>query len=327
MDRKQPWFFVRDPAGPFVKAFTEAFYRPFLKATGIRPVRVTGGVEPTAMIRDMVDQREYAWDVALVSKSCHLALTTGGADYLEPHEVPLPGMPAEYCSRFFVGNDVYGNVLAYRTDAFKGRRAPEHWADFWNVRDFPGRRSLRHHPMDTLEEALLADGVDRASIHPYDADRAFASLSRVRPHVGTWWSGAAIQTRLLTSGRIDLCAISSIRAQRAIEEGAPVRIAWDGNIRSVEGWCILKGTPKLELCRRFVAFAASAERQAVFARYLNSSPTLPGAQALIDPARATVMPDAHRDQAVVSDAGYWAREKDALMARFAAWFKRGSTAL
>ena len=76
MTRSENWFYVRDPAGPFVKAFTEAFYKPFYRETGIKPVRVTGGVEPTAMIRGMVDRRDYAWDVALVSKSCHLALTT-----------------------------------------------------------------------------------------------------------------------------------------------------------------------------------------------------------------------------------------------------------
>ena len=64
-----------------------------------------------------------------------------------------------------------------------------------------------------------------------------------------------------------------MRSRRARRSG----IAWQGNIRSVEGWVILKGTPKQELCRRFVAFVADAERQAVFARYINSSPTLPGA--------------------------------------------------
>jgi len=32
------------------------------------------------------------------------------------------------------------------------------------------------------------------------------------------------------------------------------------------------------------------------------------------------MPDAHRDGAVESDAGYWSREKDPLIDRFEAWF-------
>ena len=227
-------------------------------------------------------------------------------------------MPAEYRSPHFAGNDVYGVVLAYRTDSFAGRQTPRSWADFWNVQDFPGRRALRNHPMDTVEQALLADG---ASLHSYDADRSFSSLARIRPHVAQWWSGAAIQTRLLTTGGIDLCAISSIRAQAAIEQGAPVGIAWADNIRSVEGWCILKGSPKQELCRQFVAFAADPKRQAMFARYLNSSPTLPGAKSHIDPARWGVMPDAHRAEAVVSDAEYWSRNKDIMAARFEAWRK------
>ena len=37
---------------------------------------------------------------------------------------------------------VWAEVMAYRTDAFKGA-VPNGWADFWDTKKFPGDRSLR----------------------------------------------------------------------------------------------------------------------------------------------------------------------------------------
>ena len=320
-------FHVRDAAGPFVRGFGEAFYRPFREATGIRPVRVTGGVEPTGIIRKMVETGNYAWDVAAVSKSSQTWLAAEGL--LEPIGVDTPGIraiPAEYRTRYFVGNDVYANVIVYRRAAFAGREAPRHWADFWDVERFPGRRALRRHPIDTLEEALLADGVPGSRLYPLDVERAFRSLDRIRPHVATWWTGAAEQTRLLTSGAIDLCAISSIRARAALDAGVDVGVGWGQNIRTVEGWVILKGTPRADLCREFLRFIATAERQAAFTRHVNSNPTIPAAMRLVEPAHRALLPDfpANRRSAVASDAAFWGRRKDELIERFEAWFAAGA---
>ena len=93
-------------------------------------------------------------------------------------------MPAEYRSSCFSGNDVYANVLAYRTDAFAGRSAPARLGRFLEVSRFSrAGASLRNHPMDTFEEALLADGVAAGQLRPYDVDRAFDSLVRIRPNI------------------------------------------------------------------------------------------------------------------------------------------------
>jgi hypothetical protein len=53
----------------------------------------------------------------------------------------------------------------------------ESWADVWNVEGFPGRRVSRKHPIDSMEQALLADGVAPDKLYPLDADRA----SKTRP--------------------------------------------------------------------------------------------------------------------------------------------------
>ncbi|MHB1216929.1 MAG: hypothetical protein ACYC1L_01870 [Alphaproteobacteria bacterium] len=50
---------IRDPGGPFAKAFEDAFYKPFTKETGIEAVGVAGQHEPTALIKAMVETKAY----------------------------------------------------------------------------------------------------------------------------------------------------------------------------------------------------------------------------------------------------------------------------
>jgi len=139
---------VRDDGGIYSKAYGAVFYKPFTEATGIQVVGVQANAEPTAQIRSMVDTGNYTWDMAKISQPAILMLTEGGKVYLEKHGLEsdpvVATIPKQYMSPYGVGNNVYTTVLAYRTDAFKGRRAPASWADFWDVKNIPGRRDLAH---------------------------------------------------------------------------------------------------------------------------------------------------------------------------------------
>jgi len=150
---------VRDDGGIYTKAYGAVFYRPFTEATGIEVVGVQANAEPVAQIKTMVETKTYTWDMAKISWPAIQLLTAGGKQYLEKHglesEPVIKTIPSEYMSPYGVGTNVYTTVLAYRTDAFKGRKAPQSWADFWNVAEFPGRRAVRKHPFDTIEEALM----------------------------------------------------------------------------------------------------------------------------------------------------------------------------
>ena len=319
---------VRDPGGPYAPGLTAAIYTPFTAATGIAVERIVGGVEPTGLIEEMVTRGRYDWDLALVSAAAARQLVAGPSPFLEPIALDAAttrAIPAAFRTEYFVGNDVYATVLAYDEDAFAGRPAPSCWADFWDVTRFPGRRALRDHPIDTLEEALLADGVAPERLYPLDLDRAFRSLDRIRPHLVEWWPLAARAVELMTTRRVDLLAITSLRVHAANESGARFRVAWRQNLQSCDGWVILRGTPRAELCREFVRFAATAERQAAFTPLIHAAPTHAGAAAHIDPAVARLLPDhpANRAEAIVTDPAYWSHEKESVLRRFTAWRAAG----
>jgi putative spermidine/putrescine transport system substrate-binding protein len=311
---------VRDAGGSYVEAYKEAFYDPFEKATGVKVVPAVAEHEPTAEIKAMVDTKNYTWDVALLSLGAHNLLAAG--DYLAPLELEksvADEIPAEYRRPTFLGIDVYTTVLCYRTDTVKN--PPKSWADFWDVKNFPGRRAMRNYPFDTIEEALMADGVPPSKVYPCDLDRAFKKLDKIKPSINVWWKQGAQATQLLKTGEVDMITNWNGAAQRAIDAGAPAKIVWNQNIAGVEGWSILRGTPRTDIARKFVAFCADPKQQSIFTKYMTYGPTNPNAFKYIDPARAALLstnPE-YRKTALLIDSDYWATHKDQAVERFDAW--------
>jgi putative spermidine/putrescine transport system substrate-binding protein len=315
---------IRDPGGPFTVAFAEAYYKPFREATGIEAVGVASAHEPTSQIKSMVDTKTYTWDMALLSQAASDQLVKEGS-YLE--KIGLDSHPAvqeirpEFRDAYNYGNDVYTAILAYRTDAFKGKKAPASWKDLWDAAGVPGRRSIRKHPFDTIEEALLADGVPKDKLYPCDIDRAFKSLDRVKKHVAVWWTGGAQTSQMIKTGEVDMVPTWNARAQAAIDEGAPAAIAWDQGLWAVEGWSILRGGPNADLCRKFVEFAVDAKRQAAFTPHLSYGPTNPNAYKFVEPKRALILPThpENYSRSIKVDYAYWGSHKDKVTERFNAW--------
>lgn len=316
---------VRDDGGIYTKAYGAVFYAPFQEATGIEVVGVQANAEPTAQIRSMVDAGSYTWDMAKISQPAILMLTAGDKKYLEPHGLEsdpvIATMPKQYMSEYGVGNNVYSTVLAYRTDAFEGREAPKSWADFYNVEAFEGRRALRKHPFDTIEQALLADGVATKDVYPCDIDRAFKKLDTIKQNIDVFWTSGAQVEQMLTSGEVDVIPSWVSRAQSARAGGAPVGIVWDQNIWGLDSWSILAGTPNADACREFIKFASDAKRQAALMEYFAAGVTQPSAFDMIDPKVAQDSPTFPKniESGVQIDAKYWLDNQAAVIERYNSW--------
>lgn len=304
-------------------SFMDAYGRAFTQATGIEVQPITGANEPVGQIKQMVDTKTYTWDMAIVSRAAANQLAADGQGYAEPLRLDghagWQALPDLFKAPFFAGNDVVATVLAYRTDSV--RTAPKSWADFFNTQQLRGRRAMRRFPFDTIEQALMADGVAGPNLFPLDFDRAFRSLDRIKRDVAVWWTSGAQSTQLLQSGEVDLCPTWNGRAQAAINAGAPVSIMWEQSLWQSEGWMILKGTPNADLCREFIKFALEPSRQAIFAKATGYGPTLDAAIGHIDPAIARTLPTHpdNRRTATLVDVDFWARNRDAAVERFNRW--------
>ncbi|MGL4974451.1 MAG: ABC transporter substrate-binding protein [Bosea sp. (in: a-proteobacteria)] len=304
-------------------SFMDAYGRAFTQATGIEVQPITGANEPVGQIKQMVDTKTYTWDMAIVSRAAANQLAADGSGYTEPLRIDdhagWKALPDLFKAPFFAGNDVVATVLAYRTDNV--RTAPKTWADFFNTGTFRGRRAMRRFPFDTIEQALLADGVAGDKLFPLDFDRAFRSLDKVKKDVAVWWTSGAQSTQLLQAGEVDFCPTWNGRAQAAINAGAPVAIMWEQSLWQAEGWVILKGTPNADLCREFVKFALDPARQAIFAKATGYGPTLDAAIGQVDAATAKTLPTHpdNRKSATLVDVDFWAKNRDTAVERFNKW--------
>ena len=316
---------VRDDGGVYTTAYGACFYRPFTEKTGIEVIGVQANAEPIAQIRSMVETKTYTWDMAKISQPAILLLTQGDKIFLEKHGLEndpnVMSIPAAFMSPYGVATNVYSTVLAYRTDAFKGRKAPASWADFWNVKDFPGRRSLRKHPFDTIEESLMASGVPTSSLYPLNVDQAFANLDKISPSIDVWWNSGAQVTQMLTSGEVDMIATWVSRPQNAMIDGAPVAISWNQNLWGVDNLSILAGTPNADACLEFIKFASDPKRMAQQTEYYPAGVTQPEAFKYIKPEVAKncpTYPDNIKN-GVQINAKYWLQNQAAVTERFNSW--------
>ena len=188
---------------------------------------------------------------------------------------------------------------------------------------FPGRRSLRKNPIDTLEQALLADGVPLDKLYPLDVDRAFKSLDKIKPHVEVWWTGGAQSTQLLQSGEVDMITgwnarlASGDRRRRRRRRSSGTK----GSIRSRAG-AFRRAGPRADAARQFIRFCSDRGASGglyrgagVWARP-TSTPTRHRAgagQAAADARRTTCK------QMRVANENWWSENRAAVTERFNSW--------
>lgn len=313
---------ARDPGGPFEKAMKEAYHIPFQKATGIEVVGVTASHDPIALVKGMVETKNYQWDAVILSH--YTQETLGSQGFLEnlglEGDATIQEVAPQFRTPFIVGNYVWSTALAYRTDTMK--KAPTGgWKDLWDAKGFPGRRGLRKYPVDSFEPALMADGVAPDKVYPIDMDRAFKSLDKIKKDVAVWWTGGAQSSQLIKTGELDMAVMWNGRAQAVIDEGAPVALSWNQATWSYDGWTIPKGNPKADIVRRFIKFASEAKNQAELAKHIAYGPTNANGLKFVDDKRKLALPTnpEYFKNMVQNNAAYWQKNQERAIERFNAW--------
>ena len=186
----------------------KAYFEPFEKISGIK-VRAFPGSNPTT-IKAMVETGNVEWDMAQLSRGSIMNLQKHG-EYFEKIDYSLvdDGVGPEYRFEYGIEMLVWAQVMAYRTDAFKGA-APKGWADFWNTKNFPGDRAMIGTGAGNwpeLEFALMAAGVPADKLYPLDIDRAFASYDEIKKAVVKWWDTGAVPIQLLTDREVAMTTV------------------------------------------------------------------------------------------------------------------------
>ena len=310
--------------GAYQKAQTIAILDPAAKKLGMT-INQDSAPDSWPMMKSQVGSGKITWDVVDVPTSyCLRGGEQGLVEKFDLARMPnVAAMPEAFRSPWSVAYEFYSSVLGYSTRKFPdAAKAPQSWADFWDVKKFPGRRALRNHPLATLEAALMADGVAPDKLYPLDVDRAFRKLAEIKPAITVWWTSGAQSAQLLNDGEVDMVMAWNGRITALLKESAKVGYTFNQGILQSTSLCILKGTPNGEWVRKFIAFAAEAKQQAEWCKHLSYGVTNPNALKLLPPERVKIIgtnPD-YAAKALLIDNDFWAANLDTGLTRMKEWF-------
>ncbi len=309
--------------GANANAQKKAYYEPFEK-TGIKVVSVEYNGEQ-AKIKAMVEAKKVTWDVVEVeSPDVARGCDEGLFEKLDYSKI---GNKADFnpaaVTECGLGVFVWSTVMAYNGDKLKD--GPKTWADFWDVKKYPGKRGLRKGARYNLEFALMADGVKTVDVYKVlatkdGAERAFKKLSELKPNI-QWWEAGAQPPQFLVAGDVAMTTVYNGRIDAANREGKNLRISWTGGIYDLDYWVIPKGAPNKEASLKFIAFASTADAQAEYAKNIAYGPTNNKALAKLDAKVLENLPtsQANSKDALQFDLKFWADQGEALEKRFASW--------
>ena len=313
---------VRDFGGSYSEANRKAIYDPFAKETGVG-IKVVN-FDHAQMLAQIKEGRPR-FDVMDIDMSNLVLFEHQGAsenlDYGRLKNTRNAGIAESLLTPNGVGKSYWASVLAYRTDAFDGRK-PESWTDFWSLGTFPGSRALQGAvDRPELEFALLADGVPLDRLYPLDVSRAFKVLDEIKGSVRTFWEYGAEPGELLERDRVATSSTWVGRLQPLIERGAPLACEWNGARRQSNGYGIPKGSANPDAAYRLIDFALRPEVQAHMARLYPDGPVVPAAYGHLTESTAVNLASTpgHLLSGFDLDIEWWLENGDSVTKRWQKW--------
>jgi putative spermidine/putrescine transport system substrate-binding protein len=283
-----PTVYVNSYGGVWETSWRKAFFEPFTAQAKIQ-IKTVPGVS-FAKLKAQVQTRNYAWDVINIGEVEYAqALLEGLLERVDAAAAKADQLPPQIVREYGIVSYSLGTNIVYRKDRFPNG-GPQSWADFWDVKRFPGPRCMYDRPFTALAFALLADGVPADKLYPMDIDRAFRKMSELKPHIKVWWKEGSQSQQLIRDGEVDMIAMWSARAIDLIDDKVPIEIVWNGAELSYANLMVPKGDPNAAAAWAFCGFVAQAKPQAEFAMMLPYGPANPGARALMTQARLKQTP-------------------------------------
>ena len=330
--------------GAYTKSQQRAYHQPYMDANpGIKIVNDDSASEGASKLRAQVEAGNVTWD--LLDAEAPNAITLCDEGLVEEINfdedlAPAPdGTPASedfgksIISDCFIPQIAYSTTLGYRSDIYEV--APTKMSDVFDLKNFPGKRSLEKRPDPNLEWALIADGVAPADVYKVlDTEegvaRAFAKLDTIKDHV-IWWTKGSQPMQLLADGEVAFGSAYNGRLFEAIEVNKqPIKMLWDGQALQLDGWVVPKGAPNKAEVMKYLRFATDTQRLADQAKYISygplraSSAPMVGKHADLGIEMASHMPTAPENMkgAIFYDFEWWADNKDDLAERFESWLAK-----
>ena len=271
--------------GDAIKAYNDAYGAPFQKADGV-VVKQDGSGPTEGAIAAQFKSGKPTWDI--VDADPFSAISLGKQGMIEPIDYTVvdkskmrPGFGWDFAASTYF----FSYVIAYDASKYADQ-VPTGMADFFDVKKFPGKRSMYKWGAGMWEAALLADGVSPDKLYPLDLKRAEAKLAAFKDNVVSYWGGGADSQQVLLSGDAAMALIWSTRASLLDRDSkGQIKFVWDQGLISPGAMAVIKNNPGGKAnAMKFIASAQDPKKQIVMFDLLGQGPANPAADALIPAA-------------------------------------------
>jgi putative spermidine/putrescine transport system substrate-binding protein len=268
--------------GDALKAYDAAYGQPFEKETGIT-VKEDGTGPTEGAITAQFKSGKPTWDI--VDADPFSAISLGKQGMIEPIDYAVvdktktrPGFGWDYAASTYF----FSYVIAYDAQKF-GANPPKGMKDFFDVKTYPGKRSLYKWGAGMWEAALLADGVAPDKLYPLDLKRAHAKIAAFKDNVVSYWGGGAESQQVMLSGDASMALIWSTRASLLDKDsGGQIKFIWDEGLISPGALAVIKGNPAgKDVAMKYIASTSDPKKQLVMFEMLGQGPANPATDALI----------------------------------------------
>ena len=306
--------------GSYNKAIEEAIVKPFTQATGIKVI-VTAWPD-YAKMAGQVKTDNIEWDIVEAEDRFYFrGIKDGIFERLDLSMISTKDFVEGSVLEYGVGFDYFSYLISYRTDKWPAGKGPKSLKDFWDVKTFPGPRTMKSTAMASLEAALMADGVPKNKLYPMDVDRALKKLKELKPYIRVYWKTGGQAQQIIREREADLGYVPGCRMIELAEQGIPIAWEWTDQIILLDRWTILRGTKKKNEAMKFIAFASDPKIQAAFAQMTNYGPSNKKAYDYIRKEKAVLMPTYPENFAkgAVMNGEWYGKYEEEVERRWEAW--------
>jgi putative spermidine/putrescine transport system substrate-binding protein len=301
---------VNDAGGQWVEAVAKCIDEPFFQRTGIKVTHET----PGGMTKLQAMSEAGVITGALLDAETGEVERAKALGLLDPIEwdkiKPLP-MFEEAKQDYAIGTSYYSTIMAWRSDA----KAPGNFVDFFDTKNFPGKRALPNYPGFILPFAALGDGVPVDQLFPLDLDRAFKTLERIKDDT-IWWEAGAQAPQLLQDNEAQYAISWSGRV--AGKEG--VTISFNQGMLDISWFMVPKGADPAEKEAAWLWLHEHLvkENQACVAQYISYPGPSPELDPLLPQDRLNEFPTYSENKKVqwLTNAKWWYDNADLVQKRW-----------
>jgi putative spermidine/putrescine transport system substrate-binding protein len=305
--------------GAYQDAEKAGYCDPFARKSGATVLQ-DGPVDYTKLWT-VLETGSSVWDVVDVQDFFVITASRAGLlEQIDTAVVNTARLDPKFVNAYGVGNMVFSFNLGYNATAFTNGQVPRTWADFFDLKNFPGPRSLRDNPQPVLESALLGDGVDPKALYPLDVERAFRKLDTVKSQ-SVFWSSNSQSQQLLVDRTAVMGMINNGRAYDSAKKGAPLAVSWEQNLQAGDYLVIPKGSKHRDVAMALIDEMTLPENQAEVANLMALAPTNQAAfkfiKAEVSPWLSTA-PE-NNSKGILIDKDYWRDNLAPLTEKWTSW--------